>query len=131
MQFAFPRYPAEFEVPDEWWAAAGMSDFMCVRSAYNSTTDELIQLVHIEPPFRLREIHPTSNGFDRERFVSILKGFRTDAQLPPIDLLNIPPTHDISGDPFRFRVADGFHRFYASIAAGFEFVPATLRAVWS
>jgi hypothetical protein len=109
--------PAEFEIPDDWWAAAGMSDFTSLRSAYNSARGEPIQLVHIEPPFRPRNVHPTSNGFNRERFVAILKGFRSDAQLPPIDLLSIPSAHDISGDPFEFRVIAVFHRFYASIAA--------------
>jgi hypothetical protein len=67
VRFAFPRHPAEFEIPDDWWAAAGMSDFTSLRSAYNSASGEPIQLVHIEPPFRPRNVHPTSNGFNRER----------------------------------------------------------------
>jgi hypothetical protein len=130
MRFAFPRFPAEFEIPNEWWSEAGMQGFRPRGSAYTSANGDLIQLNDIEPPFRLKQTSLTANGFNRERVLSILKGFRTDAQLPPIDLLRIPPTHDISGDPFKLRVVDGFHRFYMSIAVGFEFVPASLREVW-
>jgi hypothetical protein len=131
MRFAFPRHPAEFEIPDEWWSEAGMPGFRPLGSAYNSADGELVQLNDIEPPYRLKRASLTAHGFNRERVVSILKGFQAGALLPPIDLLRIPPTHDISGDPFTFRVIDGFHRFYASIAVGFVFVPASLRAVWS
>jgi hypothetical protein len=129
MRFAFPRFPAEFEIPDAWWAAAGMSGFTCEGSAYRSSTGEVFALDDIEPPFRLTTRPLDWHGFDRARFVSILRGFVANAELPPIDLLILPALADISGQPFRYRVLSGFHRFYASIAAGFEFVPATTRGV--
>jgi hypothetical protein len=131
MRFAFPRFPAEFEIPDEWWNQAGMSAFARTRSAYKSTTDETIALDDIEPVFRLRNTPRDCRGFRRADLVSILKGFAADAEIPPIDLLIIPQLGDLSGDPFKYRIVDGFHRFYASIAAGFEFVPATRRGVWT
>jgi hypothetical protein len=82
---------------------AGMSDFTSLRSAYNSASREPIQLAYIEPPFRPRNVHPTSNGFNH------------DTQLPRLDLLS---THDLSGDRFEFRAIDGCHLLYGSIAAG-------------
>ena len=27
MRFPFPRFPADFELPDEWWSEAGMPGF--------------------------------------------------------------------------------------------------------
>ena len=43
MRFAFPRFPAEFEIPDDWWLEAGMQKFVSRALAYrSSTTNELI-----------------------------------------------------------------------------------------
>jgi hypothetical protein len=59
-------------------------------------------------------------GFDRTRMVSILQGFVAGEAIPPIDVLILPTLNDISGQPFKYRVLAGVHRFYASMAAGFE-----------
>jgi hypothetical protein len=126
MHFSFRRFPAEFEFPDEWWSAAGMSGFTPQEVAYRSTAG-VFPLDEIEPPFRLPSIPRDWRGFERCRMVSILRGFVDDAEIPPIVVFPIPPLHDISGDPFKYRVADGFHRFYASLAAGFARIPATVR----
>jgi hypothetical protein len=131
MRFAFPHFPAEFEIPDEWWAEAGMPDFSRSRSAYRSPAPDTIALDDIEPPFRRSNTPRDWRGFRRAELVSILKGFVADDQIPPIELLELPPLQDLSGDPFKFRVVNGYHRFYASIAAGFEFVPAITRGVWT
>jgi hypothetical protein len=131
MQFAFPWFPAEFEIPDAWLDEAGMAGFTLRSSAYRSPAADAVALDDIEPPFRLRRAPLDWRGFNRERMVSILKGFVDDAELPPIDLLILPPTNDMSADPFKYRLLEGCHRFYASIAAGFEFVPATTRGVTS
>lgn len=129
MQFPFPHFPGEFEVPDEWWSEAGMYGYARRGSTYRSPVTAAIALGSIEPPFRTKALD--ANGFVRIRMVSILKGFADDAEILPIDLLVIPPLGDLSGDPFKYRVVDGFHRFYASIAAGFDFVPTTTRGVWT
>jgi hypothetical protein len=42
-----------------------------------------------------------------------------------VSLREIPPA-DLSPTPFSYRMRDGFHRFYASIAAGFECLPAVI-----
>jgi hypothetical protein len=41
MRFPLPLFPAEFEIPDEWWAEAGMVGF--VRRDEQDET--LIQIV--------------------------------------------------------------------------------------
>jgi hypothetical protein len=59
--------------------------------------------------------------------VSILRGFVGGEAIPPIDLLILPTLNDISGQPFKYRVLAGVHRFYALMAVGFELLPATTR----
>jgi hypothetical protein len=129
MRFPFPRVPAEFELPDAWWSEAGMSRLARRELAYRSTAADVLPLDEIEPPFRLPSAPCDWHGFARERMVAIFKGFVGDIAIPPIVVFPIPPLHDLSGDPFKYRVADGFHRFYASIAAGFHYVPAVVREV--
>jgi hypothetical protein len=131
MRFLFPRFPAEFEIPDDWWIEAGMPEFVRQSSAYRSTTIDLVALDDIEPPFRLPNKPLDWRGFDHARMVSILKGFVAGEAIPPIDLLILPTLNDISGQPFKYRVLAGVHRFYASIAAGFEFLPSAIRGVCS
>jgi hypothetical protein len=127
LRFAFPRFPAEFEIPDAWLTEAGMSGFARRGWAYRSSTAEVVPLDDIEPPFRTKRLD--ANGFDRVRMVSILKGFVADAEIPPVDLLILPPLADMtSRPPFEFRVLQGVHRFYASVAAGFADLPVTTRA---
>lgn len=131
MRFSFPRFPAEFEIPDALWVDAGMSGFKPSRPAFRSTGADLVALDDIEPLFRLSNTPRDGRGFRRAAIIEVLKGFVGEDEIPPIDLLILPSLHDISGDPFKYRVLDGYHRFYGSIAAGFGFVPATTRRVMS
>ncbi len=127
MRFPFPCFPAEFEIPDSWWVEAGMPGFTPQRKAYNSTTKatRVVSLRDIEPPFRFPEYPKDWRGFDRLRLVSILKGFVTDAQIEPVPLVALPD-EEFPPSPFRFRVCNGLHRFYASVAAGFEGLPSVI-----
>ena len=131
MRFPMPNFPCEFEILDEWWIEAGMPSFTRHRPAYRSTTTNIVGLDDIEPIFRRLCTPRDWHGFRRDGLVSILRGFVADDEIPPIELLILPVLHDLSGDPFKFRVVNGYHRFYASIAAGFAFVPATMRGVWT
>ena len=127
MRFSFPLLPAEFEIPDEWWAAAGMVGFNPGGPAYLSTTaaTHTIQLRQIEPPFRFPERPLDFHGFGRERMVHLLARIAAGVEIDPIPLLALPePAEWWQSAPFQYRVRDGLHRFYASVAAGFEAVPA-------
>jgi len=127
MRYRFPLLPGEFEIPDQWRADAGMTAFASFgRRAYCSAeTAVLVPLREVEPPFRLPECELDGNGFDRLRLISILKGFVAASEIAPVPLICLPST-DFPPAPFRYRVRDGFHRFYASVAAGFECLPALL-----
>jgi hypothetical protein len=129
MRFALPLLPAEFEIPDDWWTEAGMAGFKPTEQTYRSTDEatDAIALRDIEPPFRWPEVPKDFRGFDRERMIAVLSGIAIGVSLPPVPLLILPALPDISRAPFAYRVLDGVHRFYASVAAGFTALPATVR----
>jgi hypothetical protein len=127
MRFAMPHYPCEFQIPDEWWAEADMAGFAAIEPSYRSTRDaELVPLPEIEPPYRKITTPHDWCGFDRARLAHILKGFTTGTRIQPVPLLELPPSDLPSRTPYGYRVLDGYHRFYASIAAGFECLPASV-----
>ena len=130
MRFPFPRFPAEFEIPDAWWIEAGMPGFTRQGSAYRSSSVDMAALDDIEPLFRRVNTPRDWQGFRRTDLVKALRSFVAGDEIPPIDLLILPRLGDMTcRDPYSYRIIDGYHRFYASIAAGFEFVPATTRRV--
>ena len=126
MRYSMPNYPCEFEIPDAWLTEAGMDGFAPSTSAYQSSAAAmLVPLKTIFPPPRFPTAPKDWHGFERARLVPVLKGIATGADMEPVPLLELPP-HDIWPAPYRYRVRDGFHRFYASIVAGFEALPAVI-----
>jgi hypothetical protein len=127
MRFRFPLLPAEFEIPDSWWADAGMAAFCPGAPSYISTPDAIVvPLREIEPPFRNPKVMLDWCGFDRSRMIRVLSWMATGAEIPPVQVVALPPADDPAA-PFAYRVCDGFHRFYASVAAGFEMLPVVNR----
>lgn len=57
-------------------------------------------------------------GSARERVVRILRGFRFDDAIPPVEIVE---AH--AGRPYRYELVHGAHRLYCSLAAGFKCVP--------
>jgi hypothetical protein len=127
MRAAMPNYPCEFEIPDEWWVAAGMADFSPGHPAYRSTFGaRLVPLREIEPP-HLDIAQPRDwCGFDRARMLRILGGLKEGAEIRPVPLLELERDAVPSSKSYAYRPLDGYHRFYASIAAGFQFLPAAV-----
>ena len=129
MRFRFPLLPAEFEIPDSWWAEAGMTAFCPGAPSYRFTPHPdaiAVALREIEPPFRNADVLRDWQGFDRVRMIRVLGWMASGAAIQPVPVVRLPPTDD-PARPFAYRVCDGFHRFYASIAAGFEMLPVEIR----
>jgi hypothetical protein len=127
MRYQMPNYPCEFELPDSWLAEAGMTGFKRAALAYHSTADAvLIRLAEIEPPFRVMTVPQDWRGFDRTRMISILKGIAAGAEIKPVPLFQPPAVPFYIPQPYKYRTRDGTHRFYASIAAGFECLPCVV-----
>jgi len=125
MRFSCLRYPAEFQIPDDWWNDAGMYGFIPHDMSYVSLDPavQMIRLCEIEPPFRCPKYPMDFAGFDRERLVKILSGFVAGDSIPPVPLFALV-AREFQPTPFRYRIGNGFHRFYASVAAGFSSLPA-------
>ncbi|MBR0685129.1 hypothetical protein JQ594_04325 [Bradyrhizobium manausense] len=121
-----PHYPAEFEIPDEWLAEATFVGFKPRDRAYRSTSGAtLVPLTRIEPVVRFLGYPKDFRGFDRARLVRILSGFVNDDEIEPVEAIELPG-REFCDAPYRYRVCNGFHRFYGSIAAGFELLPLAL-----
>jgi hypothetical protein len=118
MRFPFPLLPATFEIPDEWLAEAGFQAFLRAGDAFQSTGAAILRL-----PLRYPEHPKDFQGFDRVRMVRILAGIVAGDNIEPVPVFTLPQT-DLPVAPFRYRLRDGLHRFYASIAAGFTCLPA-------
>jgi hypothetical protein len=104
---------------------AGMTAFCPGAPSYRSTPDAvLVPLWKVEPPFRNPEVILDWQGFDRTGMIRVLSWMA--AEIPPVPVVALPPADDPAG-PFAWRVCDGFHRFYASVAAGFEMLPVVIR----
>lgn len=120
MRYVMPHFPCEFEIPDDWLAEAGADGFTPPTRAYCSTsTAVLVPLTAIEPPYRVATITKDWRGFDRGHFISVLKGIAASTEIEPVPLLELPVS-EFGPNTYRYRVRNGFHRFYASIVAGFE-----------
>lgn len=132
MRFAMPIYPCEFELPDEWLAEAGWLDdtgckiFQPGTTAYCSTSDATpIELSLIEPLGRHHGYEKDFQGFDRERMVRILAGFVAGDLIEAPEAIELPEREFCRG-LFRYRICNGVHRYFASIAAGYSMIPLRL-----
>jgi len=121
-----PHNPCDFEIPDEWLAEAGMIGFATTEAAFSSNASAvLVPLTQIEPVPRFMS-HPKDwRGFDRGRLVRLLRGFVSGDEIEPAPLFEMP-IFEFAHSPYRYRVLDGFHRFYGSIIAGYSSLPAII-----
>src|SRR6185312_12786985 len=137
-----PSSDTTFDIPEECWKSADMSNFIRSTLAYsvmsppypkdaglpmNPPIASLVALPKIEPLWRsLKDGIPEARLFaTKQRLADILRGFRTNAQIPPIWISNSRSGH------YCYKIQHGVHRFYASIAAGFSYIPAIVMEPFS
>jgi hypothetical protein len=125
----FYHHDLNIELDDAWWAEAQMAGFVPLSRAYRVDVAGAKRQRIVEA--RIDEVGPVRrnpgigifNKNDemtaRERVLRILNGFRSNAAIPPIELVDAP-----AGSPFRYKLTAGTHRLYCSLAAGFTHVPA-------
>jgi hypothetical protein len=117
------------ELPEEWWLATGMPDFVISATAYRcdqaragGRRECLIPIADIGPVPRgdgvpVFKDDPCEGIPAKERVERILHAFVANIALPPIELTR-------QAGPYRFALKAGTHRVYCSIAAGFTHIPA-------
>jgi hypothetical protein len=128
----FVHATREYFLEDEWWADAGMEGFVPASASYRADLCAFpgreiaaIAVDEVEPLSRQLS-HGVFNdspesGPARQRVISILRGFRANSMIPPVEVVQT------QGDgPFRYRLLHGAHRFYCSVAAGFSHIPAVV-----
>jgi len=126
------------ELPDEWLHEAGMLRFVPESSSYlvDSSTSQSgsifeVSMADVAPVRRSHGVPIFNADSDtgrtaRERVVSILRGFRSGKGLPPIKVVVLP-----NDQRYRYRLVDGAHRFYCSLALGFSTVPVVTGFDWT
>ncbi len=136
MRVPMPHFPCGFEIPDDWLIVSGMDAFTPASTSYRSTANAvLVPLDEIEPPYRAKTCPNDWLGFDRTRMIRVMSWIATESEIEAIPLIQLPELDErLASTPFRYhrysyRTTDGFHRFYASVVARFENVPATITTV--
>lgn len=128
MRFAHNDF--QFEIDDEWWTEAGMQAFVPKTRSYRVDAQMFqncweLPIVEVEAT-RRQLSHGVFNDdaetcrSAKNRVISILRGFLDDAPMPPVEVVRLP-----AGASNTYKLTQGAHRFYLSIAAGFTHVPAT------
>lgn len=122
MEFAVPGAQLRFAIPDEWWRFCDMQTFRPSTHFYlyapgfdNAAT---VPITEIEPPVREAGIP----SFRKYKLVPVLLAFTSPERvLPAVRAERL----DTAGR-YRYRVLNGYHRFYASVAVGYSSLPVVL-----
>ena len=123
------HHELQIELLDAWWTEAGMGGFVPTSKAYRTdggcSTQE-VSISDIGPVIRCNGVGTFRKDIDneipaRERVLKILRGFRQGSAIPPVEVeeWKYSSTH-------RYKLTNGTHRLYCSLAAGFTHVPAVV-----
>ena len=122
----FRHVDFSFCIKDLWWSKAGIAGFRPQAPQYrvDSSGFDGRQILSVGVgdvrPLYCRKISPDGRFFDtKERVVQVLRGFIENSALPPVEVVKQP-----AGSDYLYKLYDGTHRFYCSVAAGFSHVPA-------
>ena len=121
MHFQTPKGEIAFDIPDEWWHFAEMDAFTLrgrfypYRASASHQEIAAVPIAEIEPPARNSGVPP----FKKYKMVPVLFGFCSpECALPPVQIEPLA-----GSDMYRFKVRDGYHRYYASVAVGYPLLP--------
>jgi hypothetical protein len=127
MIFSLPRVPLCFEIPDAWISESGIHDFVpntwtyCAAEAPMERQSLVVPIADVQLPVRCPGVTLDTNGFSRDRFLTAARAIVSGRPWPPIPICSF---EERTVEGYRYCVVDGYHRFYASIAAGYSHIPA-------
>ena len=128
MHYRVPHSEHTFEIPDEWLAFVSLDNWLRGSNFYPYDTRladqiDVLDIDSIEPPQRDPGIEP----FRKYKLVPVLFAFTSpECALPPVRVKLLP-----AGGQYKYRLENGFHRFYASIAVGYRAIAAIVTAAHS
>jgi hypothetical protein len=116
------------ELLDEWWAEAGMVNFVptsrsyCVEQSFHEEIQE-VSIEDVGPVLRKPIFRDGSEGegTKRERVIRLLRDFRLGRRTHPVEVVEGKPEYR-----HRYKLTHGAHRLYCSLAAGFTHVPVVI-----
>ena len=98
-----------------------MSDFVPKASSYTAESRGPFQVVPVSDVAPIRRAPGLAgfspDGFDEQRLKSIFDALLHDTPLPPAEV------NECASGAFRYKLYNGVHRFYVSVAAGFSHLP--------
>jgi hypothetical protein len=126
------------KLEDDWLVTGGMGWLVLARAAQfvpsspayivdrSSCKDQRVRLIaicDIGPVCRSPGVPYFNASAERgltakERVIQILQAFVSGVALPPVELVETPV------DKHPFKLTDGVHRLYLSLAVGFTHIPA-------
>ncbi|MDT7815877.1 MAG: hypothetical protein QOJ42_5793 [Acidobacteriaceae bacterium] len=115
MRFMTSPMGVEFDIPDEWWAFAEMQRFERGTGQFyyyggypDSERVQVVDLAIVEPSIRTVGV-PL---FKKYKLVPVLFALTSpECSLPPVKVaLHLEPGR------YLYRVTNGLHRYYASVA---------------
>jgi len=103
-----------FEIPDGWLLRCGLSVRRPAGDHFRSDFAEtVVDIREVTSPVR----NPGVIWFHEDQMLLILTGIALSQNIPPIEVDQ--PTNG----PLPYRVRNGLHRYYASVAVGFPQIP--------
>jgi hypothetical protein len=130
VRYSAPNFPCELEIPDDWIIPSGINNFAPTERAYRSTPEAmLVALSQVIPAMREPSVPKDWRGFERERLLALLRRIVAGEQIDPVPLIQLPEPCPILPLPYRYSIRNGFHRFYASVIAGFSHLPASIETL--
>lgn len=124
MRFKTPRGDGEFVIPDEWWEFTQPQRVREKHERYfpysqGAENIEIVKLSDIEPLKR-------DQGFElfkKYKLVPVLLAFQSpECALPPVVVTSS------EGGAYQYQILNGVHRYYSSVAVGYEFLPVVVRS---
>ncbi len=121
MKFETPNKDVSFEIPGDWWEFCEMESFKAPNGdgsyyPYCSRMKEVevVSLSSVEPPARKKGV-PL---FRKCKLVPVLLAFKSpERMLPPVQV------EETNRTDYEYKVVNGYHRYYGSIAVGYQFIP--------
>lgn len=108
----------DYTIPEDWLEFCDVPNWTRGSDYYPYKSDRIVEIVplsDIEPPQRDTDTAP----FKKYKMCPVLFAFQSpECELPPV--LVKPLITNVS---FRYRLVNGFHRFYASVHVGYTHIP--------
>lgn len=115
-----------YTIPDDWLTFCEMPNWTRGTDYYpyqSSRAVEIVSLSDIEPPRRDAGVIP----FKKYKMCPVLFAFQSpECALPPVVVEFMS-----ASQAFRYRIVNGFHRFYASVHVGYTHIPVEMRDAWT